>query len=41
MYGTIKITTDFPQDLDVHLRQITADEDNVTGGLEFPLITDG
>lgn len=41
VYGMIKITDDFPQDLDVHLRKITADEDNVAGGLEFPLIADG
>ena len=43
VYGKIEIvgSNNFPQNLDVHLREVTADNDNVAGGDEFSLITDG
>ena len=43
VYGKIEITStrNLSQQLDVHLREVTADTDNTTGGHEFKLITDG
>ena len=44
VYGKIEIvgSNSFPQNLDVHLRKVTADTDNVAGGDdEFSLITNG
>ena len=41
--GFIGITdqSGIPQNLDVHLLEVTADNDNTPGDAEFPLITDG
>ena len=43
VYGQLEITDDsgIPQNLDVHLREVTADTDGSAGGDEFPLIEDG
>ena len=43
VYGKIEITDQqgIPQNLDVHLLEVTADNDNTPGDAEFPLITDG
>ena len=42
VYGKLWIAgADFPDDLDIHLRKVTADNDNTAGGLEFQLIVDG
>ena len=43
VYGKIEITdaSGIPQNLDVHLREVTADTDGSAGGDEFPLIEDG
>lgn len=43
VYGKVMITDDsgIPQNLDVHLRNVTADTDDSLGGDEFPLIEDG
>ena len=42
VYGLIEITDDsgIPQNLDVHLVEVTADNDNVDGG-EVTLVEDG
>ena len=42
VYGKIEITDDsgIPQNLDVHLVEVTADNDNVDGG-EVTLVEDG
>ena len=43
VYGLIEITDDsgIPQNLDVHLVEVTADNDNLAGGEEFTLIERG
>ena len=43
VYGKIVITgaNSFPQGLDVHLREVTADTDTTAGGDEFALISKG
>ena len=43
VYGKIEITgdVDIQQDLDVHLREVTADTDKTPGGDEFKLISAG
>ena len=43
VYGKLVITGDgdFPQGLDIHLKEVTADTDNTAGGEEFALITNG
>lgn len=41
VYGKLSIDgADFPQGLDIHLREVTADNDDTAGG-EFTLIRDG
>lgn len=43
LYGKLEITNSagISQGLDIHLRSVTADNDNLDGGQEFDLITDG
>ena len=42
VYGKLWIDgADFPQGLDIHLLEVTADSDNIAGGEEFKLIENG
>ena len=43
VFGKIEITdtSGIPQNMDVHLREVTADNDNSPGGDEFVLVKDG
>ena len=43
VFGKIEITDQqgIPQNLDVHLLEVTADNDNLAGGEEFTLIENG
>ena len=42
VYGKLSIAgADFPQGLDIHLREVTADSDNIAGDDEFTLIENG